>query len=137
MTIGGWIIFAVIVITCFGIAIPLGISSDSNRMMVISISIALGVSVITLLAMLWWFGNTAAGARALKTQESNLNRGMFRKVSVYDVSGDLIYEYSGFFDVTYDEERILFDDESGLRHVIYYPTGTVIIDELGKEDRAK
>ena len=28
-----------------------------------------------------------------------------------------------------DENRILFDDEDGKRHVIYYPTGTIIIDE--------
>ena len=32
----------------------------------------------------------------------------------------------------YDDDRILFDDENGLRHIIYYPTGTVIIDEVSE-----
>lgn len=29
----------------------------------------------------------------------------------------------------YKCDRILFDDEQGKRHVIYYPTGTVTVDE--------
>lgn len=29
----------------------------------------------------------------------------------------------------YDSERIIFDDETGKRHIIYFITSTVIIDE--------
>ena len=45
-----------------------------------------------------------------------------------------IQKYDGEFDVTYDNDRILFDDEKGLRHIIYYPTGTVIVDEVEEEE---
>ena len=57
--------------------------------------------------------------------------GIQRKVTVFDATGNVIKEYEGKFDVEYDDDRILFDDEKGLRHIIYYPTGTVIIDEVG------
>ena len=79
--------------------------------------------------MLWWFNNTASGKRAFKTQESNFNDGIERMVKVYDVNGELIVGYDGKFDITYDDDRILFDDENGKRHIIYDPTGTVVIDE--------
>ena len=61
-----------------------------------------------------------------------MNGGIKRKVAVYDIEGDIIAEYQGSFDIEYDDDRILFDDENGLRHIIYYPTGTVVIDEVEK-----
>ena len=64
-----------------------------------------------------------------QTQKSNFEGGIEREVRVYDVDGELIQSYAGKFDVVHDENRILFDDEDGKRHVIYYPTGTIIIDE--------
>lgn len=84
------------------------------------------------MAMRWYYSSTAEGARAMKTQESNFNNGMQRTVKVYDATGGLIQEYTGKFDIEYDDDRILFDDENGLRHIIYYPTGTVIVDEIGE-----
>lgn len=77
----------------------------------------------------WYYGNTASGNRALKTQESDFNNGIERVVTVYDIDGKVIQKYEGKFDVTYDSSRILFDDENGKRHVVYYTTGTVTIDE--------
>ena len=61
--------------------------------------------------------------------QSDFGGGIERTVTVYDIDGEIIQEYSGKFDVDYDSERIKFDDENGERHVIYYTTGTVIIDE--------
>lgn len=100
-------------------------------------SISIGVTLAGLLIVIgawaigiWYYNGTEAGKRALKTQESNFNGGIKRRVTVYDVEGDMIAEYEGKFDIEYDDDRILFDDEQGLRHIIYYPTGNVIIDEL-------
>lgn len=100
-------------------------------------SISIGVTLAGLLIVIgswaigiWYYQGTEAGKRALKTQESNFNGGIKRRVTVYDVEGDPIAEYEGKFDIEYDDDRILFDDEQGLRHIIYYPTGNVIIDEL-------
>lgn len=81
---------------------------------------------------IWWCKNTESGQRALKTQNSNFHGGIVREVKVYDVEGDIIATYKGKFDIEYDNDRILFDDENGNRHIIYYPTGNVIIDEISE-----
>jgi hypothetical protein len=77
---------------------------------------------------IWWLFGTQAGRRSIKTLQSNVS-GIERTVSVYDINGNIIKEYTGIFDIEYDDNRILFDDENGKRHIIYYTTGTVIIDE--------
>ena len=79
--------------------------------------------------MLFWLYSTESGARAIKDTQSNFNGGIERTITVYDIDGEIIQQYSGKFDVAYDSERIKFDDENGKRHIIYYTTGTVIIDE--------
>jgi cell division protein FtsI/penicillin-binding protein 2 len=81
---------------------------------------------------IWYYKNTETGKRAFKTQKSNLTGGITREVKVYDVEGDVIATYRGRFDIEYDDDRILFDDEKGNRHIIYYPTGNIIVDEVGE-----
>ena len=78
----------------------------------------------------FYFNSTESGKRALKTQESNFGGGITREVKVFDATGDVIATYKGKFDIEYDNDRILFYYFSGLRHIIYYPTGTVIVDEI-------
>lgn len=71
--------------------------------------------------------------RLVKDLTSNVSGGIPRHVKVYDINGELIEEYKGTFDIeTTNNNYILFDDENGLRHIIYFTTGTVIIDELGQ-----
>jgi hypothetical protein len=78
----------------------------------------------------WYQLNTESGKRALKDQQSNLSGGIMRTVQVYDVNGEIIKEYEGKFDVETDKETyILFDDEDGKRHIVYFTTGTIVIDE--------
>ena len=129
MTVGGWILFIIIAflifLLCFGIA--LGVDEKIGYVIATIISVLLIFAIG--LGMHWYYNNTASGKRAFKSQESNFKDGIERTVKVYDVNGQLITEYDGKFDITYDNDRILFDDEKGKRHVIYYPTGTVIIDE--------
>jgi len=107
--------------------------SESNT---IRYLISLTITIL-ILAMIWGFAawlsiNTESGRRAYKTQQSNFNGGITRDVKVFDIEGDMITEYRGKFDIQYDHDRILFDDENGNRHIIYYPTGTIIIDEVNE-----
>lgn len=127
MTISGWILFIVIALLIMGISWAIW-DFDYQKSPAPFIA-GVAIIVVLLIGMLWWFNNTASGKRAFKTQESNFNDGIERMVKVYDVNGELIVEYDGKFDITYDDDRILFDDENGKRHIIYYPTGTVVIDE--------
>lgn len=127
MTIGAIILDISLILGALLITVLL-FSEDSSAGI-----ISLLVSVIIVGAIIafqfWYYGNTASGSRALKSQDSELQNGIERSVKVYDVNGQLIQQYEGKFDVTYDESRILFDDENGKRHIVYYTTGTVIIDE--------
>ena len=126
MPIIGWVIYIlisiVIVIICALIAV------NTDFVYVLSV-VAFCLCFILFLAMRWYFNNTATGRRAFKSQESNFSNVIERIVKVYDVNGKSITEYDGKFDITYDNDRILFDDENWKRHIIYYPTGTVTIDE--------
>lgn len=96
---------------------------------IVSIGIAIALCIGVFVGMNAYYNNTESGKRALKSQESNFNSGIERTVTIYDVNGKVIKQYEGKFDVEYDDDRILFDDENGKRHVVYYTTGTVAIDE--------
>lgn len=128
MTVAGWIIFAIIAAVIMISALAITDGFDLN--IVSGFLVGIILSGIVLGIMLFYFNNTASGKRAFKSQESNFNNGIERSVEVYDATGNLLKTYSGKFDVDYDDNRIIFDDENNKRHVIYYPTGTVIIDEI-------
>lgn len=129
MTVGGWIGFACLTVAILFIGFLIGFASDDGKIMAISMIVSAVLVVFVLIGMLFYYNNTASGKRAYKSQESNFNYGIERTVEVYDATGNLLKTYNGKFDIAYDDNRIIFDDENGKRHVIYYPTGTVIVDE--------
>lgn len=75
------------------------------------------------------FLNRASLNRWLKDRQSQYSNGIQRSVFVYDMEGDLIQEYHGKFDIEWSDDRLRFDDENGKRHIIYFKSGTVIVDE--------
>ena len=89
------------------------------------------VIALAIIGFSWYISSTEKGKRVVKDFTSNVSGGIPRQVKVYDINGELIEEYEGTFDIeTNHNNYILFDDENGLRHIIYFTTGTVIIDEL-------
>ena len=81
----------------------------------------------------WWCNNTAAGARAMKDQQSDLSNGLNREITVVAEDGREIFHYKGKCDIEtdHDDNYILFEGEDGLRRMIYYGiTDTVMIMEL-------
>ena len=84
------------------------------------------VAVIFLAVM---FVNRASVGRWMKDVKSEWNNGLNRTISVYDVNGGLIREYSGKFDIEWSNDHLKFDDENGKRHLIYFKTGTICVDE--------
>lgn len=131
MTIGAWIGFIIAALILIIVGLSAGVSLGDGKAAPAVVGTLCGViaSVLMLGFMLWYFGSTEKGKRAMKTQESNFNGGIERTVKVYDIKGEIIAEYEGKFDVDYNESRIIFDDENGKRHIIYYNTATVVIDE--------
>lgn len=131
MTIGGYILFGIGAFIIAGTAAMISYGAEYRRTgKAVTVALAIILCVALFFGMRWFYQNTESGKRAFKSQESNFNAGIERRVEVYDMEGELIKEYEGKFDVTYDDDRILFDDEKGKRHVIYYSTGTVVIDEV-------
>lgn len=130
MPLGGWIVFGMLaaLITCIGAAIAGNTYEKKHTIAAWTLTLILIAAL--LVGMLAYYSKTESGKRAMKSWQSELNEGISREVRVYDVNGNLIQEYKGKFDVDYDDDRIIFDDQDGKRHVIYYPTGTVIIDEV-------
>lgn len=134
MTIGGIILFGMLTILIILIGIGNAVSFDSKKVTAIT---AIG-STILIIAMwfggIWYYTSTESGKRAVKSQDSNFHGGIEREVIVYDMEGDEIERFRGRFDVDYSDERIMFDDENGNRHVIYFKSGTVIVNEIGGDE---
>ena len=59
-------------------------------------------------------------------------------MTVYDMEGEQLAVYKGKFDIEEKQEegvvKVKFDMD-GKRHIIYCSTGTVTIDEVGKEEK--
>ena len=127
MTIGSIItcvIGAVIIIGGVGLALYM---KDEGGFTTAIGALVLGGAMV--LGPIIW-SNTEAGQRALKDQQSNFGGGIVRTVEVFDINGNLIKTYEGKFDIETDKDNyILFDDENGQRHIVYFTTGTIIVDE--------
>lgn len=134
MTYGAIIICSILTLAIVGGCIGIGYAADGGiKSELISVFAGVLISAIIWVCVGWYYNSTEAGKRARKSQDSNFNGGITRRVRVYDMDGDILEEYKGKFDVDYGSERILFDDENGKRHVIYYKSGTVIVDEIEEE----
>lgn len=130
MTYVAIIFFTILSLVIIGTTTLIGFFGETRKTTFVGFFTGLAICLVIWGIALWYYNSTEAGKRARKTQESNFNGGITRVVKVYDVEGDLIAEYTGKFDVDYDNDRIVFDDENNNRHIIYYPTGTIIIDEV-------
>lgn len=133
MTIG--CIVLICVIATLGLMISgvlFACAKDTKRAMpAVGGAVCVMLTIVICFLIGWWQLNSESGKRALKTQESNLHGGITRVVTVYDMEGDEIARYEGKFDVEHrgQDNRIMFDDEHGKRHIVYYTTGTITVDE--------
>lgn len=122
-------VFLGIFILGIGGTIAYACFDSSNLKGIIAIVITFLLIIAIVVGTIWYYNNTESGKREIKDIKSNTDGGITRVVTVYDINGKEIQKYEGKFDVSYDSNRIKFDDEQGKRHIIYYTTGTIIIDE--------
>ena len=136
MTIGAIILDLCLLISIVGISMGIYFNAYENEIRNAIISFIVGIIILGGIIgfQFYYYNNLESGKRAMKTQQSEFKGGLKREIVVYDVNGKVIERFKGKFDVEYDDDRILFDDEKGNRHVIYYPTGTIIINELKGAD---
>ena len=129
ITIGGWIYIGIIASCVVVVLVGVFLTAETKMVKMVATIVAVVVIVASVLTAGWYYTSTEAGKRAVKDQESNFQSGITRQVDVYDMEGDLIKTYKGKFDVEMSDTHILFDDENGKRHIVYFTTGTVILDE--------
>lgn len=107
-----------------------GAAEEKSMGLAAGAALVLALTAAICIWISWYQLNSESGKRAYKDQQSELGGGIERVVQVYDVDGEMIREYSGRFDVETDKDSyILFDDEEGKRHIVYFTTGTIVIDE--------
>jgi hypothetical protein len=105
---------------------------NNHRSRNIRIAVAVAVLVVIVAISIFAF-NTAGGKRTLKSWSSSISNGIEREIIVYDAVGNELYRQQGKFDIDYESERILYDDEKGLRHTIYFKDGIIIVNEISKD----
>ena len=137
MTIGYIIVVVFIGIIGVGVSSMIANESYGNSGKTLAIGLLITALIVTLLLAggSWYFNNTASGARALKEQQSNLNNGLNREITIIAADGREVFHYKGKCDIETDHEDnyILFEGEDGLRRMIYYGvTDTVLILEVGE-----
>ena len=131
MTVGA--IILLIILGIIGIIISIAFLVDDPKLGIIALLVCLLVWVGALFGFKWYYGSTASGARGLKDQQSNLNLGLNREITITTEDGREIYHYKGKCDIETQDRDILFEGEDGLRRTIYWGiTDTIIIEELGQ-----
>ena len=130
MTIGYIVIIVIIgVIGVISTIAFFNIIEPAAGIIALIITIALIAGMI--FGGLWYFNSTANGIRALKDQESNLNNGIKREITITAEDGREIYHYIGKCDIETNAGYILFEDEDGLRQMVYWGVqDTIIVKEL-------
>ena len=131
MTIGLWI--AAIVVGIIGIifSIAIWVMDDNPGGSILCIFITAVLVLLIIGGGFWYCNNTAGGIRAMKDQQSSLSNGLMREITITAEDGREIFHYVGKCDIETNGNYILFEDENGLRQMIYWGiTDTIIVSEL-------
>lgn len=131
MTVGAIVLLVILAVV--GMFISVIFLAENPKTGVIALLIFFLVWLGLLFGFKWYYGSTASGMRALKDQQSNLNLGLNRQITITAEDGREIYHYQGKCDIETQDRYILFEGEDGLRRTIYWGiTDTIIIEELGQ-----
>ena len=136
LTIGWWFAVAITALLC-GTAVYVIFTENwymYQGKCILSLIVAIVLVVGVFFGGYWYCNSTAAGARALKDQQSNLGNGLMREIIVTAEDGREIFYYKGKCDIeTNNSDYILFEDEDGYRHIIYKGAlDTILVTELPK-----
>lgn len=119
MTIGGWITFGFFAVCFIGGGVFCLAACESIAGKVLGMLVAVALTVALLVGMLWYFGNTASGQRALVDQKSELNNGIERTITVYTADGKVIAQYTGEIDIEGNDGGYVLFDYDGKRYTYY------------------
>lgn len=130
MTIDGWIGFGFIAVCLIAGAIAGAVVCESIAAKIAVPSICAMAIIGVLIGMLWYYGNTASGQRALTDQKSDFANGLERVIRVYTADGNVIAEYEGIIDIEGNDGGYVLFDYQGKRYT-YYNCFVESIAEIG------
>lgn len=130
MTIVGWLIFAVIAGCLILGAIGGAVLCENIAARIIVPIVCVLATIGFLIGMLWYFGNTASGQRAMTDQKSDLANGLDRVIRIYTADGNIIAEYEGIIDIEGNDGGYVLFDYQGKRYT-YYNCFVESIAEIG------
>lgn len=130
MTIYGWIGFAIIAVCLILGAICGAVLCENIAARIIVPIVCVLATIGLLIGMLWYYGNTASGQRAVVDQQSDLGNGLNRIIRVYTANGDIIAELEGKIDIEGNDGGYVLFDYQGKRYT-YYNCFVESIAEIG------
>lgn len=119
MTILGWVAFAALALCFLSAGVFALIACESVAGKITGMFAGVLATVLLLVGMLWYYGNTASGQRALVDQKSDLNNGLNRTVTVYTADGEVLAEYTGEIDIEGNDGGYVLFDYNGKRYTYY------------------
>lgn len=119
MTVGGWILFAIVSFLILSIGVAIFSELDEWWIRVIVVLIAAVLIAVLYFGMTWLYNNTASGSSALIDEQSNLSNGMERTITVYTADGQVIARYSGRIDLAANSGGYVKFDFEGKRYIYY------------------
>ena len=119
MTIGGWIVFVLCALCFVGAGIFALVVCETVAGKALGLGAGIICTLLLFLVMLWFYGNTASGQRAIVDEKSDLGNGLQRTVTVYTANGDVIAQYSGQIDIEGNDGGYVLFDFEGKRYTYY------------------
>ena len=119
MTISGWVVFGIFgtcILVC-GVALSTGVNNKVGFALGLVVTLALTFGLF--FGIRWYFQNTASGQRALIDQQSELNGGLERTVTVYTADGKVLAQYEGCIDIEGNDGGYVLFDFEGKRYMYY------------------
>ena len=120
MTIGGWIIyFLILALIALFVWLLAFDGCCTSRTKTFTVVIAVTIALLLLIGMHWFFANTASGQRMLIDERSELGQGIERVVTVYTADGKILAQYEGKIDLEQNDGGYVKFDFDGKRYIYY------------------
>jgi hypothetical protein len=123
LTIGNWVLIAIIAIIGIG-CIIYGIYDRHTPRAIIGGIGLICVGIILIFVFNWYHKNTASGVRNYKDFTSEMENGIDREITITAEDGREIFRYEGKVDIETKHEGngnyICFETQDGKRYLIYY-----------------
>lgn len=117
MTLEGWgicILMAIFVISAGAVLFVL----CTGKWRGVWLTAGIVVAILIFVFGFWYYNNTASGIRARTDEQSELQLGLNRIVTIYTADGNVLKQYEGKIDIEQDQGYVKFD-WNGKRYIYY------------------